>query len=350
METARDSQAELAAALEAARRRQAELSAKLESARGAQSESTTARETDRRRLAELSNELEAAQARENALKAEVESSRSRYEELQQEVAAGAECIEGEGHALEELRAERDRLLDRLAEAEHRLAEAPKAACGNEDYEDMRRRHEMALDDLRDLKAENAELKKQLSEGHAGGASGGATVGGAMDWESQKRRFLAALEAESGDEQEGEEAEQRAAERVKMGQVICSTGEALDAKDRELEEMRQLLENQSESLGSVAVGAAALGKVFDQDEIIRQQRETLKRLEEEWKAKLRQAEIEISVERAKIARQRAEVDEKTRAFNESGGREKAEADKAKQPAKPVRGRWLARLGLNDGEKG
>jgi hypothetical protein len=135
----------------------------------------------------------------------------------------------------------------------------------------------------------------------------------------------------------------------MGQLVRTTDEALAAKDQELEEMRQLLEQQSASLGSVAVGAAALGEILDHDEIIRQQRASLKHLEGEWREKLRCAEIEISIERAKIARERADVERRMRLLETSAGKEGGGAGKGDQAAKPTRGRWLTRLGLNDGDK-
>jgi len=128
-------------------------------------------------------------------------------------------------------------------------------------------------------------------------------------------------------------------------VLRATDQAIAAKDREIAELRQLLQDQSKNLGTVAVGAAALGQMLDNDAIIREERENLRKLQEEWREKLRQAEIEIAVERAKLARQRAELEERLRELPpkpESGGpSEKAE--------KPARGRWLARLGLADPEK-
>lgn len=97
-------------------------------------------------------------------------------------------------------------------------------------------------------------------------------------------------------------------------------------------------------GSLAVGAAALGEILDNDAIIQEEREKLRQMQEEWQEKLRQAEIGISIERAKIARARAEIDEKTRIFEEQGDPVDGEPDPSGEPGKPRRGRWLARLGL------
>src|SRR5208282_5528924 len=83
------------------------------------------------------------------------------------------------------------------------------------------------------------------------------------------------------------------------------------KNREIEELQHLLNNQSNSMGSLALGAAALEQVFDQDAVIREERQRLQQMQDECRAKLRQAEIEISMERAKLARREAEIDEKIR---------------------------------------
>jgi hypothetical protein len=157
-------------------------------------------------------------------------------------------------------------------------------------------------------------------------------GGGLNWEAEKRRILAALERE--DEGSGDDGI-----RMEVEEVIRVTERALADKDRELAEMRQILDTQSSNLGQVAVGAAALGDLLDRDELISEEREHLKRLQQEWEEKLRQAEIDISLERAKIARQRAELEEKVRAYEQH-------SQEAEPPEKKTRGRWLARLGLKD----
>jgi hypothetical protein len=77
------------------------------------------------------------------------------------------------------------------------------------------------------------------------------------------------------------------------------------------------------------------------------------LQEEWKSKLRQAEIDISVERAKITRDRAQVEEKLANYEVERARQVSDGDSSAGGAndsgkKPIRGRWLARLGLKDGD--
>jgi hypothetical protein len=190
-----------------------------------------------------------------------------------------------------------------------------------------------------MKKRNQDLEKKLG---AQGAHGHAA--GAMDWEAQKSRMLAALEADD----DGED-EVRRFERIKIEDAVRATDEAIAEKSKEIEELQRLLAQQSDNLGSVAVGAAAFGEMLDKDEIVRQERERLKTLQTEWEEKLRQAEIELSVQRAQIARARVELDERQRTLEEvasqRGGEREATAAEPKGK-KPQRGRWLSRLGLKD----
>jgi hypothetical protein len=100
---------------------------------------------------------------------------------------------------------------------------------------------------------------------------------------------------------------------------------------------------------VAVGASAIAAALDSDEIIRQERENLQQLQARLREELKKAEVDCSLERAKVARERSELEEKLRQF----AAEKASmghvepgvggADKSKKGAGGG-GKWLARLGL------
>ena len=84
----------------------------------------------------------------------------------------------------------------------------------------------------------------------------------------------------------------------------------------------------------------------------QERAKLAELQDQWKSKLRQAEIDISVERAKITRDRAEIEDKLAAYEKERSKHAADGGSPDGPnggaKKPTRGRWLARLGLKDGD--
>jgi hypothetical protein len=209
------------------------------------------------------------------------------------------------------------------------------ADGQSDPEGLLRRYEMALCDLRELKARHADLQKQLAEVEKDRAQPGRPAGGVLDWESEKRRILAALEAS-----EGSQGAEAGPERLQIEEIVTQTQRLLAEKDRQIAELRK-------SAGESQAGteeATARQSILDQDSVVCQEREELRQLQEEWRGKLRQAEVDLSVQRAKLARQEAEINEKLRRLGAAG-----EADAPSSPAsqtaeKRPHGRWLSRLGL------
>jgi chromosome segregation ATPase len=318
-------------------REQAELSQQLDAAQ--------------QQLAKVADELKASEQRAEQLESELEALRGQHDQLQQEQTQRA-CDGGvDAEALKRVETERDALLGRLSETESRLADAQRSlaesqeagAAGSPADEDARRRYEMVLDDLRELKAQNAELQQQLAQAKSARPAAQAT-GGIMNWEAEKRRLLAALESDF--DENNEEAK---AERLRIEDVIEKTDQALAEKDRECSELKRLLDDQSANLGSVAVGAAAVGQVIDSDAIVQEERQKLTELQQQWREKLRQAEIDISIERAKLAREKAEFEERLAATGKGAHPPEGEARSSAPSGKPARGRWLERLGLKDADQ-
>jgi hypothetical protein len=132
---------------------------------------------------------------------------------------------------------------------------------------------------------------------------------------------------------------------KLEHMLQASEQLVADKDREIAELKHLLENQSNNIGTVAVGAAALGNLLDADAIIREEREKLRCLQDEWREKLAKAEIEISVERATIARRRLELEESTRDLTENPASSEVREAVSAKPEKCTPRRWLNRLGLN-----
>jgi chromosome segregation ATPase len=256
-----------------------------------------------------------------------------------------------------LQAERDAALaqldeaqQRAATAEQRLTEALAAEpVGAEDQADYHRRYELAMDDLKEMKARNAEMQRELSRlRSADSPKAPAAPGGVLNWEMEKQRILAALES-AGDD--GDEKARH--DRVNVQEIVSRTDRLLAEKDRllaekecEIEELKHLLQDQSGHLGAVAVGAAAFGEFLDQDAVVQEHREHLQRLQASLEEKLRQAEIDISLERAKLARDRAKLEEQLRAMEASPPPAPEDTGKGE---KPTRGRWLARMGLKGNEE-
>jgi hypothetical protein len=300
--------------------------------------------------AELADLRQACASLEKRL-AEADGVQERCADLERQLAERPPSAD-DGPQIAALTKERDRLDKQLAEAKKRLAEAerkPPAGGADdgklaEELADMQRRYQLAMDDVRELKRKNADLEKRGAGGGPAAPSAGAADG--MDWEAQKRRMLAALEANESDD-EGDEEEK--AERLRIRDVIAKTDAVLAAKDQEIADLKQLLDSQSDNIGGMAVGAQAIAEMLNQDEVVTAERERLLQLQKEWEEKLRQAEIEMSVQRAKIARERAEIEERLRQFQqqqaEHGGDETSSTDGGKSK-KPPRGRWLTRLGLKE----
>lgn len=247
-----------------------------------------------------------------------------------------------------LAAQRARMHEAQAELKQHLCSQAVQASEVEDStadQDMRRRYEIAMDDLRELKARNQELERKLAEAGRAGVTDTVSPAG-LDWETEKRRLLAALESDFDPDDEGQQSQ-----RLEVEDVIRTTEEIVEQRDREIQELKQLLDSQDAGGGALDAGAAAMGEILDADDMIRQERDKLRQLQRDWEDKLRQAELEISVERARLAREHSQIEEKLRMLEEQAAKagdqaEGSDASGPKGPAEPKRGRWLSRLGLKD----
>ena len=241
----------------------------------------------------------------------------------------------------------------LEDSERRRLEAP-AEANSQLQEDLPRRFEMAVDDVRQLKRRIAELEEELAAVPQTAVSQSRHKSdGPMDWESTKKRLLAELE---GDAKLAEDKQSLSDDdRMTVEGAIRITDQMVIERDREIDQLKRQLSNHAASVDSVIESNAADRssiELLDKDEIVQQERQRLLDLQREWQDKLRQAEVEISVHRARIARERSEVDEKLRVLesekaafaNQQPGGEPSSA-KGKKPG----GRWLARLGLKESDR-
>jgi hypothetical protein len=309
-------------------------------------------EENREKLDEAQAQLKRQRQRIAAeLKAQRERNRQELEEQQAEIDHRSKTASESKDMARELA----RAREQLAEMEEQLAAAqngqialqPETTSRSEEDDqsealaDMTRRYQLAMEDLRDQKRRVSELERQA----AAGPRPTVEPGQKLDWEAQKRQLLAALEADSG-----EEDEERREEKLKIRDVIRKTDAIIAERDAEIEELKERLASQPANADEVAVGAAAFADILANDELVRSERERLQQLQHEWEEKLRQAEIDLSVQRAKIARERADIEERQRALQEHES-EHGDPNTATAPpaGKPQRGRWLSRLGLKEGEE-
>jgi hypothetical protein len=114
------------------------------------------------------------------------------------------------------------------------------------------------------------------------------------------------------------------------------------KDREIEQLRAQLAEAESSKPEAAENERQqkINELVNADEVIADYRQRIAQLEHEMQDKLRATELELSVERAKLAREKSELEE-LRIDLES--RRKAHEPGSGTKSVPRR-RWLSKLGL------
>lgn len=265
-------------------------------------------------------------------------------ELHEELASRPEANDQESPELVSLRSERDALADKVAELEN-AAESSADGDSQDELQDLQRRFELAVDDVRQLKQENAELRQKLESSPNGTA---APTGGdePQDWQAQKARLMAALDAED----QGMVDEPRREERATIEGTISITDRVVAEKDAiiaerdaEIAELNTQLQSRPEGQDLEALREEIAAEILNDDDAVKAEVKKLKQKQENLDAKLREAELDISVRRATLAREQAALEEKLALLPELEA-----IDDGSAPDKPKR-RWLSALGLKDEEE-
>ena len=271
---------------------------------------------------------------------------SRKREIEEELERAKRELSRQSEELDEVVREKIELIQRLDEAERKSAEITEGGSPLEEGEEA----ETLSEEIEQLQLQNRNLQEELeslrsrmseSATTQGAASvvAAATAGGALDWEAQKAQILASLESEGTDVPP-----EREVERTEIRKVVQRTDAVVAEKNREIEELTALLQEKTENVsGSMAIGAAAVGDILDNDEVIAQERARLEELKKEWEEKLRQAEVEVSLERASIARERAVL---TEALEKNPVQQTGEHVDTGKGAESSRKKWMSALGLSD----
>ena len=236
------------------------------------------------------------------------------------------------------------LKHEVAELQDLLAQARRAGSDDVAQSQLQtelRRAEVELLDLRsqnsDLASQVAKLRVCVRQNHGPQPH---LAGENLSWEDRKKLMLQQLEAECDDD-----TPQSLEKRSEVEAIIEKTEAEINRRDREISELRALLEEQSHARDGIAIGAAAIAELIESDELVQLEREKLRNIQQEWEQKLRQAEIEFSMERARLGRERAQLEERVRSLEASLPAATTKADTEKQE-KPSGRRWLDRLGLKD----
>ncbi|MFK7735319.1 MAG: hypothetical protein AB8B50_04775 [Pirellulaceae bacterium] len=118
-------------------------------------------------------------------------------------------------------------------------------------------------------------------------------------------------------------------------LVSRTELALQERDRRIDSLltkiKELERSESESLN-----ATPQESVLNADEVVQEERTKLATLQEEWRDKIRNAEIDLSKERANLARERREIEAELEVI-----RRKSEVEQGGKTRK-----WLDQLGLRD----
>ena len=126
---------------------------------------------------------------------------------------------------------------------------------------------------------------------------------AMNWEDRKAMIWRQLEGDQDCDPE---------QKTKLIDIVQETERILGDRDKEIAELRLLLSQQTKISTTndmqQVTGATAIASILDADEMIAMERRELEQVKEEWMEKLRQAEADLSIERAAIARQQHELQE------------------------------------------
>ncbi len=274
---------------------------------------------------------------------DIQRLRERVAELEHDLARRPAVDQADSAELVALRAERDALAERARALEERPATQLDPDV-EQQMSDLQRRFELAVEDVRELKTKNAKLESQLGEANSrpAGRSARQDTGG-MDWESQKQRMLANL-ADDGDDRDDSA---RQEERVKIEGTIEITDAVVAAKDRQIAELTAALETaRNKPAENEGARSQELRDLIDADEVITEHRRRSQQFERETEDKLRAAELELSVERAKMARQKAELEELR--SNLESQRQLYEASGGPSAPGTPRRRWLSKLGIDGKE--
>lgn len=217
----------------------------------------------------------------------------------------------------------------------------------------------------DLRQQNSDLAARLASSNVRStvSTPQSSVSDALTWEERKALILKQMERDDFDadafvddlRSETASRPESATELESPIEFVESLQRELDRRDNDLRqrdeeivELKMLLRQRRESQGGggVAFGAAAIAEIVDSDELVMQERERLQFLQNEWEEKFRRSEIEASLERAKLARERQQLANKTAELEEQIAHLRREARQTEEVGKPTTRRWLTKLGLND----
>lgn len=242
----------------------------------------------------------------------------------------------------ELSLEVSQLNDQLHFLKSELDEARSAPSNrNSDESELRLQIEQLRSQLLEARHETIDLRIQSNDMGSKLAKFGPVVSRSetLTWEQRKEALLQQLEAETRAETPCDPSK-----ALEIENILLQTTREIERRDDEIAELKTIIDQQSFARDGMSIGVSAIAEMIESDGLIVAERLRLKELRDDWEQKQRQAEIEMSMERAKLARERLEIQEKTQEYAHNNP---PQTEEEKQSGKTrTRGRWLARLGLRD----
>ena len=203
-------------------------------------------------------------------------------------------------------------------------------------------------ELSDVRQQNENLASKLANQcvHDAVADTPADESESLSWEERKQLIIQQMDEEAfGCDSQATIQAVNPSSLDQLNHSIHRLQSEVESRDKEIMELRGLLEHQSQTKdGCVAIGAAAIAQLVDDDELIQQERQRLQHLQTEWEEKFRQGEIEASLERAKLSRERQEVARQKMELAEQLERLQREMQRSEEGVGTRR--WLAKLGLSE----
>ncbi len=256
---------------------------------------------------EAKEELVSARHEEHELRSQLTESRKLLDQRAKQLKALRETAERERgqeqaaantEELNLVRQERDQLEAKVRGLEADLSKVAKQEDQLGELNDLRRRFEMAVEDVRKLRNANEQLERKVQQ-----ASAETPAAEQGSWEQQKQQLLARLSAIDNDQVDPDEI-------AKLENAVRMTDNVVAQKDQQIADLLSKLQCLQDSLAEAAQEEIQRTN-RSHDENLSVEHDKLQKLQEEWREKLRAAEVEIAVQRAENARQRAELDEKAR---------------------------------------
>lgn len=203
-----------------------------------------------------------------------------------------------------------------------------ASAGGESADliaDYQIRAEIAEAELANSREEIQKLQEKLIASAPPIASG-------FNWEAKKRQMMRDLDGEGGDD--SSEASGPTSE-----DFLAAAQSELARREAEIASLKQKLEEKASESSVYHKNLMAV----EQDDAVRLAREEVEKLKGELQNTLRQSEVELSVQRAKMARERSELDELRMEIDRRA--KDLTPQKIGEPQKPQKRNWFSRMGLD-----